>query len=97
SMYRTFYLDITKAKQLLGVELKTRNVPGFVSDVATIADWALQKLHMYQIETHVVGELNKNIACSIEKAKKDLGYKPKISLKEGMGRSIEWAKERGLL
>lgn len=82
---------------LLGVELKVRRVPGFISDVATLADWTLQKLHMYQTETHVVGELNKNIACSIEKAKKDLGYKPEINLREGMRRSIEWAKERDLL
>jgi nucleoside-diphosphate-sugar epimerase len=83
--------------ELLGVKLKTINIPGFVSDMATMVDWTLQKLHMYQTETHVVGELNKNIACSIEKAKKDLGYEPKIDLREGMKRSIEWAKERGLL
>lgn len=83
--------------ELLGVELKTVNIPGFFSDIATFADGILQKLHMYQTEIHVVGELNKNIACSTEKAKKDLGYRPKISLREGMRISIEWAKERGLL
>lgn len=91
-------LEIYQAiAELLDVKLKTLNIPGFVSDIATMADWTLQKLHMYQTETHVVGELNKNIACSIEKAKKDLGYKPKIDLREGMRRSIEWAKERDLL
>jgi len=91
-------LEIYQAiAELLDVKLKTINIPGFVSDMATIADWTLQKLYMYQTETHVVGELNKNIACSIDKAKKDLGYKPKIDLREGMKRSIEWAKERDLL
>lgn len=83
--------------ELLGVELRTRNIPGFFSDIATLADGILQKLHMYQTETHVVGELNKNVACSVEKAKKDLDYKPEISLREGMRRSIEWAKEQGML
>ncbi len=83
--------------ELLGVELKTRNIPGFFSEIATLADWILQKIHMYQTEIHVVGELNKNIACSIEKAKKDLDYKPKIGLREGMRRSIEWAREQGVL
>jgi len=83
--------------ELLGVKLKTMNIPGFFSDIATLADGILQKLHMYQIEIHVVGELNKDIACSIEKAKKDLGYQPKIGLREGMRRSIEWAKEQGIL
>ena len=62
-----------------------------------MADWTLQKLHMYQQEIHVIGELNKNIACSIEKAKKDLGYQPKNNLREGMEKSIEWAREQGLL
>ncbi|MFC1872242.1 NAD-dependent epimerase/dehydratase family protein [Chloroflexota bacterium] len=83
--------------ELLEVKLKTTNIPGFFSDIGTVADWIMQKLHIYQQEIHVVGELNKNIACSIEKAKKDLGYKPNIDLREGMKRSIEWAKERGLL
>ncbi len=82
---------------LLGVELKTRNIPGFFSDMAMAADWTLQRLGMYQQEIHVVGELNKNIACSIEKAKKDLGYQPRIDLREGMKKSIEWAREQGLL
>lgn len=36
-------------------------------------------------------------AYSIEKAKKELGYFPKVSLKEGIAKTIEWAKEEGLL
>ncbi|MFC1937212.1 NAD-dependent epimerase/dehydratase family protein [Chloroflexota bacterium] len=91
-------LEIYKViAELLGVELKTRNIPGFFSDIATAVDWTLQRLRMYHTETHVVGELNKNITCSMEKAKKDLGYRPTISLGEGMRRSVEWAKEQGLL
>ncbi len=82
---------------ILGVELKVIQFPNIVSQIATMADWTLQKLHMYQQEIHVVGELDKNIACSIEKAKKDLGYQPKIALEEGMKKSIEWAKDQGLL
>ena len=83
--------------ELLGVELKTINIPGFFSNLATLTDGVLQRLGMYQQEIHIVGELNKNIACSIKKARKDLGYQPKIELREGMRRSIEWAKEKGLL
>ena len=37
----------------------------------------------------------KDIACSIEKAKLELGYAPEISLREGMKRSIEWCRQRG--
>lgn len=83
--------------ELLGVKLKVRKIPGAFSDIAVLVDKILQKLHIYQKEIHVAGEMNKNIACSIKKAKKDLDYKPKIGLREGMRRSIEWAKEQDLL
>ena len=36
-------------------------------------------------------------AYSIEKAKKELGYSPKVSLTEGIKKTIQWAKENGLL
>jgi len=38
----------------------------------------------------VLSEMNKTIACSVEKAKKELGYNPKVSLEEGMRRSLRW-------
>ncbi len=44
-----------------------------------------------------VGEMNKNVACSIEKARRELEYKPKIELREGMLRLIEWCREKGIL
>jgi nucleoside-diphosphate-sugar epimerase len=75
------------------IPLKVQKIPGFLGDIATLCDKILQSLHMYQQEVHVAGELNKNIACSIAKAQKDLGYQPKIDLKEGMQRSLVWAKE----
>lgn len=46
----------------------------------------------------VAGEGDKiHRAYSIEKAKKELGYSPKVSLNEGIKKTIEWAKEKGLL
>lgn len=36
-------------------------------------------------------------AYSIEKAKKYLGYSPKVSLKDGIVKTIEWAERQGLL
>jgi len=34
---------------------------------------------------------------SIEKARKELGYSPKVSLKEGIAKTLRWAKKEGLL
>lgn len=38
-----------------------------------------------------------NRAFSIEKARKMLGYEPKVSLDEGMRRTVAWYREEGLL
>lgn len=66
------------------------HLPGFVSDVAQMVDWCLQAAGLYHQKIHVLSEMNKTIACSVEKAKKELGYDPKISLEEGMRRSLQW-------
>lgn len=38
-----------------------------------------------------------NRAFNIDRAKKELGYKPKIDLKEGLKRTAEWYKQEGYL
>ncbi len=82
---------------LLGVRnFRPLRLPGFVSDACAIADSMLQSLGQYLKEIHVAGEMNKNIACSIEKAQEELGYVPSIALEEGMRRSIEWCRARGI-
>jgi nucleoside-diphosphate-sugar epimerase len=65
-------------------------LPNFASDIAWLCDFGLQKLGLYHQKIHVLSEMNKNIACSIEKAKRELGYRPRIALEEGMRRSLAW-------
>jgi len=36
-------------------------------------------------------------AYSIEKAKRELGFSPKVSLKEGISKTLEWTKKEGFL
>lgn len=81
---------------ILGVDLKPRYIPNLIPELCELADNMLQALGFYIKEIHVAGEMNKDIACSIEKARKELGYKPKISLEEGMKRSIEWCRKQGI-
>ena len=64
-------------------------LPNLASFIAYWVDKVLQSLGLYNSKIHVLSEMNKNIACSIEKAKKELGYKPKYDLKKGMKKSLK--------
>lgn len=63
-------------------------LPGVVSEIAYLADWCIQSLGHYIQKIHVLSEMNKTIACSVEKAKRELSYKPAVALEEGMRRSL---------
>lgn len=83
--------------ELLGVKnFRPRRLPSFSSEAFLIFDTMLQTLGFYMPEIHVAGEMNKNIACSIQKAQEELGYQPRITLREGMRRSIEWCRNNGI-
>lgn len=71
-------------------------LPNLVSEAAMLADGLLQGLGLYNQKIHVLSEMNKTIACSIAKAEAELGYDPKISLEEGMRRSIADCVARGI-
>jgi len=73
---------------------KRMRLPGFVGDVAQLIDGSLQAIGLYNQKIHVLSEMNKTIACSVEKAKKELGYEPKVSLEEGMRRSLKWVWDK---
>jgi nucleoside-diphosphate-sugar epimerase len=70
---------------------KRLKLPSLISEIAMWVDATLQGLDLYHQKFHVLSEMNKTIACSIEKAKKELGYIPVVALEEGMRRSIHWA------
>lgn len=70
-------------------------VPGLLADIAVIADRALQSAGAYVTPVHVLGEMNKTIACSIDRARHELGYAPTVALREGMRRSVAWMLANG--
>jgi len=78
-------------KNEFGFNCSENNIklPNLISEVAYYLDKTIQSLGFYNKEIHVLSEMNKNIACSIEKAKKELGYKPTIDLYEGTYLSIK--------
>lgn len=67
---------------------KRLRLPGLAAEVAYLVDKMMQAVGLYHPKIHVLSEMNKTIACSISKAKKQLGYKPQVALEEGMRQSL---------
>lgn len=71
---------------------RTIFLPYFLSTIARWADAALQRAGFYQQELHVVGELGLSIACSVEEAKRELGFRPTNDLRTVVLASLAWAQ-----
>ena len=64
--------------------------------LAERADRVLQAAGRYNAQIHVLGELDKTIACDISVATAELGYLPATDLATGMRRAVAWCLERGI-
>ena len=71
-------------------------VPTLAGRMAERADALLQRTGRYVQAVHVLGEMDKTIACDISVARTELGYHPEVELEEGMRRSIRWCLDQGL-
>ncbi len=71
-------------------------LPAIAGRVAETADKLIQRTGRYQQQLHVLGEMDKTIACDISASREVLGYDPQVDLYEGMRRSIRWCKDQGL-
>jgi nucleoside-diphosphate-sugar epimerase len=73
-----------------------RPLPATVGRVAELADRAIQASGRYVQQLHVLGEMDKTIACDISRSRAELGYAPAVELYEGMRRSIRWCVAAGI-
>ena len=71
------------------------HLPRWLGDCARIADAAIQSTGMYNQKVHVLSEMGETIACSIDRARAELGYAPMVSLREGMAASLRWCLANG--
>lgn len=78
------------------VSRRSLRMPEIAGTLAERADRFLQAKGRYHQELHVLGEMNKTIACDISRTTADLGYRPEVALEEGMRRSIRWCRDRGI-
>jgi len=71
-------------------------LPAIAGRGAELGDKLIQRTGRYQQQLHVLGEMDKTIACDISASTADLGYVPRIALYEGMRLSIQWCVAQGL-
>jgi nucleoside-diphosphate-sugar epimerase len=87
--------DVLERDFSMDVAHKRMRLPNIASGVAYAVDASMQSVGLYQQKIHVLSEMNKTIACRIDKAERELGYKPGVELREGMRRSVEWCLANG--
>jgi nucleoside-diphosphate-sugar epimerase len=80
----------------LTVAHRRLRLPYLASELAQLGDTGIQALGLYAQKIHVLSEMNKTIACSIQKAQAELGYSPQVELEEGMRRSLAWCQTQGI-
>ena len=73
-----------------------RAMPAIVGRVAERVDALVQRTGRYQQQFHVLGEMDKTIACDIDASRDVLGYRPRVALYDGMRSSIRWCVAEGL-
>jgi nucleoside-diphosphate-sugar epimerase len=90
---------VTAIAESLGVDLTIRYYPFWPLWAAAVACETVYKpLPMDPpLFRRRVDWFRQNRAFNIEKAKKELGYQPKVGLEEGLANTAEWYRETGLL
>lgn len=90
---------ILSIAQALGVDLVVRHYPFWPLWVAAVACEVIYKpLPMEPpLFRRRVDWFRQNRAFSIEKARRELGYQPKINLKEGLAKTAVWYQAHGYL
>jgi len=81
----------------LGVRPRYLPLPAVAAKAAYGVDWLVAAFGRYQQEIHLVGESDWNVGVSIEKARRVLGYEPKVTIDDGMRGAVEWCRAQGLL
>jgi nucleoside-diphosphate-sugar epimerase len=89
---------VREALRLEGHEVseRTPRLPRVAGTVAEKLDGLLQARGRYVQELHVLGEMDKTIACRIDAAERDLGYDPQVELLGGMRDAIAWCRTEGI-
>ena len=83
--------------RVLDVPLRPLYLPAIIARGCELADQILERCGYHSLNLHIVGESTHWIACACEKARRELGYEPSVSLEEGLRRAVDWCRHRGLI
>jgi len=81
----------------MNVEVRPRHLPKSIAALCNILDRGLGALGYYHLLVHVAGEATRDMGCSIDKARDELGYLPTVTLDKGMKEAVDWAQNQGWL
>jgi nucleoside-diphosphate-sugar epimerase len=91
---RRIYEEMARA---LGVPLKVIRLPAGAATMAYLADRGLASFGLYVQPLHLAGEAHWHVGISPERARRELGYRPRMELAAGMKQAVEWCRSNGLL
>ena len=93
--YTTLEIYETIAGLLEVPKLRPIRIPSIGAAACRVADTLFQACGIYHQKLHVAGEMDRDIACTVERAQRELGYRPLVTLREGMQRSLDWCRTQG--
>lgn len=97
--YYTLNVLVCEIAKTLGVEFKIQHMPFWPLWTVALACEIVYKPFRKDppIFRRRVDWFRQNRAFSIEKAAKELGYRPRINLKEGLAETAKWYREKGYI
>ena len=89
----TFNEVVRTITKLIGKEIKVVHLPNILGNISWQIYNVMGKLfNLYFVELYVLKTMQLHWECGITKAKKEIGYNPKITLEVGVERTIDWIR-----
>jgi UDP-glucose 4-epimerase len=83
--------------EALGTKPRYLHLPQALAQAAYQIDRMVSAVGFYAAPIHLVGEAHWHQAASCQKAMRELGYAPKVELREGMRGAIDWCRQNGMI
>ena len=89
----TFNKIIATASSVIEQKIKTVRLPNIFGDIS----WKIYNVmgslfKLYFLELYTIKTMQINLGCDITKAKTEIGYDPLVTLRVGIGHTVEWIK-----